>query len=107
MDGPPATALRFPDPKRRLGAPWIQGQASGGSWKNVNSVPGMAYGTQTGNGGYDDSTAVLSGTWASDQTAQATVVVGSRLSNIAEVELASCVPRFHPDGSLDMNSISR
>lgn len=77
----------FPDSQTPLGAPWIQGQAVGGSWKNVNSVPGMAYGTQTGNGGYDDSTAVLSGTWASDQTAQATVVVRQQTSQIAEVEL--------------------
>ena len=47
----------------------------------------MAYGTQTGNGGYDDSTAVLSGAWASDQSVQAIVVVRGGTSNIAEVEL--------------------
>ena len=77
----------FPDTQTPLGAPWIQGQATGGSWKNVNCTPGFAYGTQTGSGGYDDSTAVLSGSWASDQTAQATVVVRQGTSNIAEVEL--------------------
>ena len=55
---------------------WVNGQAVGLDWKNVQTINGQAYGTQS-NGGYDDSTAVLAGTWAADQAAQATVYVGS------------------------------
>ena len=52
---------------------WVNGGATGGSWSNVVTVPGFARGTQTGVGGYNDSLAVLTGSWGPDQTASATV----------------------------------
>jgi FG-GAP-like repeat len=68
---------------------WINGKAVGLDWSDVQSIPGLAFGTQSGNSGvYDDSTACLSGTWASNQTVQATVVSGNQnTSAIEEVEL--------------------
>ena len=52
---------------------WINGAATGLEWQNVQTTSGFAFGTQSGNaGGYDDSTAVVSGSWGSNQTAQAT-----------------------------------
>jgi hypothetical protein len=44
-------------------------------WSNVQTVPGFAFGTQTGLNDVNDSTALLTGMWGSNQTAQATVVI--------------------------------
>jgi hypothetical protein len=56
---------------------WIGGKAVGLDWSDVATVPGLAYGTEsgtgTGNNTYDDSTALLEGTWGADQTVEATV----------------------------------
>ena len=78
----------FPNTETPLseGGHWIQGQVTGANWSNVDSLPGMAYGTQAG-GGYNDSTASLTGTWGPDQSAQATAVVRQSPNSIAEVEL--------------------
>lgn len=69
------------------GGRWLNGKALGIDWKNVTTTPGHAFGTQNGSGGYDDSTAVLSGSWGPDQSAEATVFVLSGVSHFAEVEL--------------------
>jgi hypothetical protein len=73
------------------GGNWINGQTAGLDWKNFRTTPGFAFGTQNGSGGppYDDSTAILSGTWGPNQTAQATVrTVNQQTGGIyAEVEL--------------------
>jgi hypothetical protein len=57
------------------GGNWINGAAQGLDWKDMRSANGYAYGTQDGSGGppYNDSTAVLTGTWGPDQTVQAVV----------------------------------
>jgi hypothetical protein len=57
------------------GGNWINGQTVGLDWKNFRTTPGFAFGTQDGAGGppYDDSTAVVSGSWGPNQTVQATV----------------------------------
>jgi chitodextrinase len=55
------------------GGQWINGQATGLDWADIQAKPGLAYGTQTGSGIYDDSTALLTGTWGPDQTVEATV----------------------------------
>jgi hypothetical protein len=55
------------------GGAWINGAAVGLDWSNVQTTLGFAFGTQSGFGGTDDSTAILAGTWGPDQTAQATV----------------------------------
>ena len=58
---------------------WINGAAIGLDWNNVQTNVGFAFGSQLGTDGgnaeYDDSTAVLTGSWGPDQTAQATVAV--------------------------------
>jgi len=73
------------------GGNWINGGTVGLDWCNVNTTggtPGKAYGTETGSINYNDSTALLTGTWGPNQTVQATVyttVAGN--SNWEEVEL--------------------
>lgn len=81
---------------------WINGGTTGSNWTNVRTTPGLAFGTQTGSNGYDDSTAVLTGTWGPNQTAQATVRVisASGVSNVfEEVEI-----RLHT--TISANSIT-
>lgn len=55
------------------GGVWINGKATGGSWSNVQSTAHLLFGTQTGSNGFDDSIAVLSGTWQPTQTVSARV----------------------------------
>jgi hypothetical protein len=56
------------------GCVWLSGKADGVSWGDVQTTPGLAFATiVNGNPPYDDSTAVLKGTWTSNQTVQATV----------------------------------
>jgi len=58
---------------------WLSGKTVGLDWSNIQTSPGLAIGTQDGNGNHDDSVAVLSGKWASDQTVQATANVQNRV----------------------------
>jgi hypothetical protein len=56
----------------------LNGQRDGLDWANVRTTPGFAFGTELGGTRlepqkYDDSTALLTGTWGPNQTAQATV----------------------------------
>jgi len=55
------------------GGNWTTGGSVGLDWSNVRTTPGLAFGTQTGSTNYNDSIAVLKGTWAADQSATATV----------------------------------
>ena len=68
---------------------WINGRLTGLDWKDVRTNVGLAYGTQGGGGAYDDSIAILSGTWGPDQMAEATVhrVNQSAPHQVEEVEL--------------------
>jgi hypothetical protein len=67
---------------------WVNGNAKGIDWANVATMAGLAYGTESGSGGYDDSTALLTGTWGSNQMAEATVHTVNQNDNIyEEVEL--------------------
>ena len=43
------------------GGRWINGDVTGLDWSNVRTNAGLAYGTQGGNGNYDDSVALF--TW--------------------------------------------
>lgn len=53
------------------GGNWRNGQRDGIDWKDFRTVPGLAYGTQLGSPPpYDDSTAVVTGTWGPDQTVE-------------------------------------
>ncbi len=75
------------------GGQWINGGATGLDWTDVRVAGGMAVGTQTGaHSGtpqqYDDSTAVLAGTWGPNQMAQATVhILAVNTGAYEEVEL--------------------
>lgn len=70
------------------GGNWISGGAAGLDWSDVATIPRLAYGLQSGFNGYDDATAVLTGNWGPDQTAQATVHTVNQNGNIfEEVEL--------------------
>jgi hypothetical protein len=55
------------------GGRWISGRTIGLDWSNVRTASNLAYGTQTGSGGFNDSIAVLSGSWGPTQSAQGTV----------------------------------
>jgi hypothetical protein len=54
---------------------WTNGLATGLDWNNARTTAGIACGTQTGAAPppYDDSVAILTGTWAADQQVSATV----------------------------------
>jgi len=67
---------------------WVNGKDVGIDWANVATTPGLAYGTESGGSGYDDSTSVLTGTWGSNQMAEATVHSVNQNDNAyEEVEL--------------------
>jgi hypothetical protein len=67
---------------------WINGETAGLDWANVQATPGMSFGTQTGEIRYNDSTALLTGTWGPNQGAEAEVQCGDDYDNIfREVEL--------------------
>ncbi len=72
------------------GGAWVSGGTVGLDWNNVRTTPGKAFGTQvpgTGNY-YGDSTAILAGTWAPDQTITANVYTVNQTSSVSEeVEL--------------------
>jgi len=60
------------------GGKWISGKKAGLDWADVRVLPGFAYGLEIGGSRperekYDDSTALLTGKWGPDQTAEATV----------------------------------
>ncbi|HZI32137.1 MAG TPA: hypothetical protein VFF11_07335 [Candidatus Binatia bacterium] len=73
------------------GGNWLNGLSVGLDFSNVAVSNGLAHGLQTGSNGYNDSTALLTGTWGSNQTVMATVHVGTRPaccgSNYIELEL--------------------
>jgi hypothetical protein len=69
------------------GGNWINGGTVGLDWTNVRETPGFAFGTQT-SGGFDDSTALLTGEWGPNQTVSAVVkIAGSDTGSFEEVEL--------------------
>ena len=60
------------------GGSWTNGGATGLGWANVQTTPGLSFGTGPVNAGtylYADPTAVLKNAWAQDQQVQATVKV--------------------------------
>ena len=68
---------------------WINGRTAGLDWANVETVPGLGFGTQSGSQGYDDSTAVLAGAWSPKQAVEATVHTANQHGDpvFEEVEL--------------------
>jgi hypothetical protein len=73
--GQRAYATRFPlseNPVSENGN-WECGKTTGLDWADITTFPGHAYGLESGVTGYDDSTALLTGAWGPNQTAEATV----------------------------------
>jgi hypothetical protein len=68
---------------------WTNGLTTGLDWNNVRKTPGLAFGTQAGPGTpYDDSIAVLTGSWGATQTAQGTLKrVNTDSAGFEEMEL--------------------
>ena len=68
---------------------WVNGKATGLKWSNVRTTTNLAFGTQSSGGGYDDSTALVTGSWGPNQTVAATVrvVTADNVNNNEEVEL--------------------
>lgn len=67
---------------------WLNGKANGLQWADIKTESGLAFGTQTGAVNFDDSTAVLVGSWGPNQSVQATVhTVNQRTDIFEEVEL--------------------
>ena len=69
---------------------WINGRTPGLDWANIRTTPGLAFGTEPGTSKYDDSTALLTGSWGPDQTVQATVFSVNQQTNATiweEVEI--------------------
>lgn len=71
------------------GANWTNGLSAGFDWSNVSTTPGLAFGTQTGVDGFNDSLAVLRGTWGPDQAATGTVYTVNQVAGdvFEEVEI--------------------
>jgi hypothetical protein len=74
---------------------WTGGKTTGLDWADVATTPGFAFGMQTGSGGYDDSTALLSGRWGPDQSVTATVhtvnQTGGKVYEEVEIRLRSTI----------------
>jgi hypothetical protein len=73
---------------------WLNGQSDGLDWADVRTSAGLAYGTESGVTGYDDSTAVLTGPWSPNQMAQAAVHTVNQNDGIfeeVEIRLRSAV----------------
>src|SRR5262252_1498365 len=61
------------------GGHWIGGQSAGGNlWGNVATTPGKAFGVSQPTQ-YGDPTALLTGSWGPDQTAQGTVKISGSI----------------------------
>jgi hypothetical protein len=68
-------STNFPSTENPIseGGNWTNGQTAGVDWTNVRTTPGIAFGTDFDAVKYNDSTALLTGTWGPNQTAQGTV----------------------------------
>jgi hypothetical protein len=66
------------------GGNWINGGTTGLKWVNVRTSPGFAFGTESGSVNFDDSTAILTGSWSADQSAEARVSVRHADSGVFE-----------------------
>jgi len=78
LHGPYSTTFRHAENPLSEGGKWLNGLADGLDWADVKTLPGLAFGAEIGGSRpapqkYDDSTALLKGTWGPNQTVQATV----------------------------------
>ena len=78
LHGAYSTTFRHAENPLSQGGKWLNGHADGLDWADVQTIPGLAFGAEIGGSRpepqkYDDSTALLKGTWGPNQTVQATV----------------------------------
>jgi hypothetical protein len=80
VGAPKTYTTKFPLTENPIseGGIWLNGKKDGLDWADIRTTPGFAFGTEIGGDRpelqkYDDSTALLKGTWGPEQTAQATV----------------------------------
>jgi hypothetical protein len=78
------------------GGRWLNGEKDGLDWNNVRTTPGLAFGSDdSGTPVYDDPTALLTGTWNPNQTAQGTVYTvnqkGGKIFEEVELRLRSTI----------------
>jgi hypothetical protein len=68
---------------------WINGKTTGLDWADFSSTPGLAIGTQSGTNPalYDDSIALVTGTWRADQMVHAVVKTVNQQTNLIFEEL--------------------
>jgi len=67
---------------------WDCGQTAALDWADVQTVPGRAFGLESGVTGYDDATALVRGAWGPNQTAEAKVFTSHQNDKLwEEVEL--------------------
>src|SRR6476660_2660604 len=91
LHGPYTT--QFPATENTIseGGKWIRGRAVGLDWADVRTTTNKAFGTESGTVDYDDSTAILTGTWGPDQTVQATVFASQGFHGEVEFRLRSAL----------------
>ena len=82
------TSFTVDEPALSEGGQWVTGLTHGLDWTDVVVQNGYAFGTQPCSSGYNDSLAVLTGSWEPTQTAEATVhVTNQNIGAFPEVEL--------------------
>lgn len=68
-------------------------------WSNVQTTPAFAFGTQTGSGTtFDDSTAILTGSWGPNQTVSAQVFHSGPFAGEMEIRLHTTVSAHNITG---------
>ena len=80
---------------------WEGGKTVGLDWADVACAQGLAYGLEPGPTGYDDATALLTGEWGPDQTAEATVHYirpNDRINEEVELRLRSALSPHRATG---------
>lgn len=80
---------------------WEGGKTLGLDWADVATIPVRAFGLESGVKGYDDATALLSGNWGPNQTAEAavyTVNQNDKISEEVELRLRSSLSAHNATG---------
>jgi len=85
------------------GGNWINGKTVGLDWSDFQSTPGLAVGKEPGNSAsiYDDSIALLAGTWGPNQTVHAVVKTVNQNDTIfeeLEIRLRSTITAHRSTG---------
>jgi len=78
----------FPNTENPLNpAQWFGGLSDGLQWQNCRSTPNLCFGTQGNAGGFDDSTALLKGSWGPNQDCNATASILTTINDVSEIEI--------------------